>query len=48
MSDKKQAVEKLREAIQECERFGMVYDSSGQVVTGVIVCENGDIQIVKS
>lgn len=48
MNDEKQlAIEALRDAIQQCEEFGMVRDSSGKVVTGAIICDDGSIQIVK-
>jgi len=37
----KQALETLRQAIQEAEQFGLVRTETGQVITGAIETENG-------
>lgn len=39
--DRQQALEKLREAIQEAEQFGLVRDENGKPLTGVVDTKDG-------
>ncbi|AUG88386.1 hypothetical protein PQC39_gp022 [Vibrio phage Vp_R1] len=47
MSDKEEVLFKLRDAIQEAEKWGLVRTEDGTVITGAIVDKDGGITLVE-